>query len=54
MAYYVEEVEQQQFWEVSELEAVGDRSTVAVLTSLGWQNFYLDVNVPAFFNTIGR
>ena len=53
-AYCVEEVERQQFREVSDIQAVGDRSTAAVLASLGWQNFYLNVNVPAFFNTIGQ
>jgi hypothetical protein len=52
LAYYVEEVKQQQLREVSELQPVGDCSTAAVLASLGWQNFYLNVNVPAFFNTI--
>ena len=54
MAYCIEEVERQQFLEVSDLQAVADRSTAAVLASLGWQDFYRNVNVPAFFNTIGR
>lgn len=53
-AYCVEEAERQQFREVSDLQAVGDRSTAAVLVSLGWQSFVLNVNVPAFFNTIGQ
>ena len=52
--YCVEEVERQQFREVSDFQAVGDRSIAAVLASLGWQDFYLNVNVPAFFNTIGQ
>ena len=53
-AYCVEEVERQQFREVSDLQAVFDRSIAAVLASLGWQNFYLNINVPAFFNTTGQ
>ena len=50
----VEEVERQQFRDVSDLQAVGDRSIAVVLASPGWQDFYLIVNVPAFFNTIGQ
>ncbi len=52
--YCVEEVERQQFREVSDHQALGDRSMAASLASLGWQDFYLNVNVPVFFNTIGR
>ena len=54
MAYSVENVERQPFWDISDLQAVGDRSIAAVLASRGLQGFYLNINVPAFFNTIGR
>lgn len=52
--YCVEKVERQQFREVSDLQPAGDRSLATVPASPGWQEFYLQVNVPAFFNTIGR
>ena len=42
------------FREVSDLQVASDRSLATVLASLGWQDFYLKVNVPEFFNTIGR
>ncbi|WP_133250715.1 hypothetical protein [Janthinobacterium sp. 78] len=52
--YCVEKVKWQQFREVSDLQHAGDRSLATVLASPGWQEFYLQVNVPAFFNTTGR
>ena len=42
------------FREVSDLQVASDRSLATVLASLGWQDFYLKVNVPEFFNTIGQ
>ena len=50
--YCVENVERQPFRDVSNRQAVGDRSIAAVLASPGWQEFYLQVKTPAFFNTI--
>ncbi|KAB8057100.1 hypothetical protein GCN74_22200 [Janthinobacterium sp. FT14W] len=49
-----EKVERQQFQENSDFQSVGDHSIAVVLASLGWQDSYLNVNVPAFFYTIGR
>ena len=52
--YCVENVERQPFRDISDLQTVDDRSIAAVLASRGWQDFYLNIIVPAFFNTIGR
>ncbi len=53
-AYCVEKVERQQFREVPYFQAASDHSLATVLASLGWQDIYLRVCVPEFFNTIGR
>ncbi|WP_141749970.1 hypothetical protein [Janthinobacterium sp. HH107] len=52
--YCVEEIEWQQFWEVSNLQAAGGRSPAAVQAGLGSQNIDLMVYVPEFFNIKGR
>jgi hypothetical protein len=53
LAYFVEEVEWQQFPEVSTLQTVGDCSIAAIFDGLGWQGFHLNFYSPDFFNTIG-
>ena len=40
------------FLEVSDSQAASDCSPATVLPSSGWQDFYLKVNAPEFFNTI--
>ena len=50
----VEEIEWQQFREVSSLQAAGGRSPAAVQAGLGSQNIDLMVYVPEFFNIRGR
>jgi hypothetical protein len=50
--YCVEKVERQRFQKVSDVQLFHDRSTVAVLVSLGRQDFCPEANVAEFFNTI--